>query len=31
MSQMETIEEAGSVHGLDADFMIQKMKEDALK
>lgn len=28
MSQMETVEEAGAVHGLDADFMIKKMQED---
>lgn len=28
MSQMETIEEAGAVHGLDAEFMIKKMQED---
>lgn len=28
MSQMETIEEAGMVHGLDADFMVKKLQED---
>ena len=31
MSQMETIEEAGAVHGLDADFMIEKMQEDLVE
>ena len=28
MSQMETVEEAGEVHGLDVDFMVQKLNED---
>lgn len=28
VSQMETIEEAGSVHGLDIDFLVSKLKED---
>jgi len=28
MSQMETIEEAGSVHGHDIDFMIEKLNQD---
>ena len=28
MSQMETVEEAGAVHGLDVDFMVNKMNED---
>lgn len=28
MSQMETVEEAGDVHGLDVDFMVKKLNED---
>lgn len=28
MSQMETIAEAGMVHGLDIDFMIEKLNQD---
>lgn len=28
MSQMETVEEAGAVHGLDVDFMVNKMNQD---
>ena len=28
MSQMETVEEAGEVHGLDVDHMIKKLNED---
>lgn len=28
MSQMETVEEAGAVHGLDAEFMVKKLQED---
>lgn len=28
MSQMETIAEAGMVHGLDIEFMLNKLKED---
>ena len=28
MSQMETVEEAGEVHGLDVDFMVKKLNED---
>lgn len=27
MSQMETLEEACAVHGLDADFVVQKVNE----
>lgn len=30
MSQMETVEEAGMVHGLDAEFMVTKLKEDLI-
>ena len=28
MSQMETIAQAGMVHGLDVDFMIEKLNQD---
>ena len=28
MSQMETVEEAGEVHGIDIDFMVKKLNED---
>ena len=28
MSQMETIAQAGMVHGLDIDFMIEKLNQD---
>lgn len=28
MSQMETVEQAGSVHGLDIDFMLEKLNSD---
>ena len=31
MSQMETIEEAGMVHGLDADEMIKELNEKLVK
>ncbi len=27
MSQMETLEEAGQVHGIDVDLMLQKLNE----
>ena len=27
MSQMETLEEAGSVHGIDVDLMVSKLNE----
>lgn len=27
MSQMETLEEAGAVHGIDVDLMIKKLNE----
>ena len=27
MSQMETLEQAGVVHGIDVDFMIEKLNE----
>ena len=27
MSQMETLEEAGAAHGIDVDFMIEKLNE----
>ena len=27
MSQMETLEEAAAVHGIDLDFMLQKLNE----
>ena len=27
MSQMETLEQAGAVHGIDVDFMIEKLNE----
>lgn len=30
MSQMETVEEAGAVHGLDVEFMVNKMNEDLI-
>ncbi len=29
MSQMETLEEASSVHGIDLDLMIQKLNEES--
>ena len=28
MSQMETLEEAAMVHGLDVDFLVEKLNED---
>lgn len=28
MSQMETLEEAASVHGVDIDLMVKKLNED---
>ena len=28
MSQMETLEEAGAVHGIDVDLMVQKLNEN---
>ena len=28
MSQMETVEEASAVHGIDIDFMVEKLNED---
>jgi len=28
MSQMETLEEAGSVHGIDVDLMVSKLNEN---
>lgn len=28
MSQMETLEEAGSVHGVDIDLMVKKLNEN---
>ena len=31
MSQMETVEEAGEVHGLDVEFMVKKLNEDLVK
>ncbi len=31
MSQMETVEEAGAVHGLDAEFMVKKLQEDLIE
>ena len=31
MSQMETVEEAGEVHGLDVDFMVKKLNEDLIE
>lgn len=27
MSQMETLEQAGAVHGVDVDFMVEKLNE----
>ena len=30
MSQMETIGEAGQVHGIDIDFMVNKLNEDLI-
>lgn len=30
MSQMETLEEAGEVHGIDISFMLKKLKEDLI-
>ncbi len=30
MSQMETLEEASVVHGIDVDFMIEKLKSDLI-
>lgn len=29
MSQMETLEEAGAVHGIDVDLMVKKLNEEA--
>ena len=31
MSQMETVEEAAQAHGVDVDFMIQKLNQDLLE
>lgn len=31
MSQMETIEQAGAVHGLDIDFMMEKLNADLIE
>ncbi len=31
MSQMETIEQAGMVHGHDIDFMLKKLNEDLVE
>ena len=31
MSQMETVEEAAQAHGVDVDFMIQKLNQDLVK
>lgn len=28
MSQMETLEEAGAVHGIDVDLMVKKLNEN---
>ena len=28
MSQMESLEEAGAVHGIDVDLMVQKLNEN---
>jgi hybrid cluster-associated redox disulfide protein len=28
MSQMETLEEAGAVHGIDVELMVQKLNEE---
>ena len=28
MSQMETLEEAADVHGVDVDFLVEKLNED---
>lgn len=28
MSQMETLEEAAVVHGVDVDFLVEKLNED---
>lgn len=28
MSQMETLEQAGSVHGIDVDLMVKKLNEE---
>ena len=28
MSQMETLEEAGAVHGIDVDLMVSKLNEN---
>jgi len=28
LSQMETLEEASEVHGIDLDFMLKKLNED---
>jgi len=30
MSQMETLEEASFVHGIDVDFMLEKLKIDLI-
>ncbi|NCB48273.1 MAG: DUF1858 domain-containing protein [Clostridia bacterium] len=30
MSQMETLEEASAVHGIDLDFMLGKLKTDLI-
>ena len=31
MSQMETLEEAGTVHDIDIDLMVKKLTEDMKK
>lgn len=31
MSQIETIEEAGAVHGIDVEFMLKKLNEDLIE
>lgn len=31
MSQMETVEEAAQAHGVDVDFMIQKLNQDLVE
>ena len=30
MSQMESVEEAGEVHGIDVDFMVKKLNEELI-
>ncbi len=31
MSQMESVEDAGAVHGVDVDFMVKKLNEELIE